>query len=199
MKISAHAFAAVAQCMSTEKARYYINGVLVEPEGTLVATDGHALLVAKPPFHSDLPTTSVIVQPDKPLITAAKKRNAHVIKFTEGVTGPAQVLTENGVVIGVGMAIKVDATYPDWRAVVKPAVDKTEPSKSPATFNTDVMTQFVNAAKIATQVKTPGVQFIGRREEPSPVYFNQCDWIAGVAMPMRDSKLVITTNLSRFI
>lgn len=199
MKLNAHAFAAVAQAMSTEETRYYPNGVLVEPDGTMVATDGQVLLVAKLNDCDGLPDQSVIIRPEKTLLTAAKKRNAQCVKFADGINGPAQVVTENGAVVGVGMASVVDATYPDWRAVVEPATRVDLPSQEPSVFNTTVMTQLISAAKIATQSRTAGVQLIAQPDTPSPVYFADCDWIAGVVMPMRKSAVTIDADLSRLL
>lgn len=199
MKIHAHTFAAVAQLMSTEQIRYYICGVCVEPGGTLIATDGHGMIVAHRSDSVDLPAQNIIVTPDKALLTAAKKKNAAMIDFDRLIDGPAQVLDADGVVIGLGMARQVDGTFPEWRRVAAEAAKYDTPSDTPAAFSTKLLSQMGDVAKIATQTKEPPVQIIAQHDEPSPVRFPGTSHIAGVVMPMRLGQLGTSTSLTSLI
>lgn len=199
MQIHARTFAAVAQLMSTEQTRYYICGVCVEPGGTLVATDGHGMVVAHRSDSVDLPAQNMIVAPDKALLSAAKKKNAAVIDFGPLIDGPARVLDADGSVIGLGMARQVDGTFPEWRRVAAEAAKYNTPSDTPAAFSTKLLSKMNDVAKIATQTKEPPVQIIGQCAEPSPVRFPGTSGIAGVVMPMRLGQLGTSTSLAELV
>jgi hypothetical protein len=118
IQINANLFARVAVAQSTEAARYYLNGVCIQPhprgEGvTLTATDGHCLLTAHDPKAdpATLPAAGIIVNLGKDGLKAARKGQALTI---DPATGDASI---DNVWRSAASTI-VDGAFPDWRRIL---------------------------------------------------------------------------------
>lgn len=118
IQINANLFARVAVAQSTEAARYYLQGVCIQPhprgEGvTLTATDGHCLLTAHDPKAdpATLPAAGVIVNLGKDGLKAARKGQTVTI---DPATGDASV---DNAWRSASTTI-VDGAFPDWRRIL---------------------------------------------------------------------------------
>ena len=115
IQVNANLFARVAMAQSTEAARYYLNGVCIQPHAdgaTMAATDGHMLLAAidtkgKGPF---LPEGIIISLGKEGLKAAAKGQTLTI----DPNTGQARV---DGLWISPGTTI-VDGAFPAWRRIL---------------------------------------------------------------------------------
>lgn len=156
-------------CASTEKVRYYLNGVYVDPKGFLVSTDGHRLFCGKIDFDpGQAPFEGWIIPSD------AIKRALTGYKADTITIAPDRV--------GAIMCAPVDGTYPDWRRVVPD-----ELSGETAQFNP---TYVADMGKI-------GVILRGKRrnsldahihhngEGPAAITFPEIDDAFAVLMPIR--------------
>ena len=118
IQINANLFARVAVAQSTDPARYYLQGVCIQPhprgEGvTLTATDGHCLLTAHDPKAdpATLPAGGLIVNLGKDGLKAARKGQTVTI---DPATGDASV---DNAWRSASTTI-VDGSFPDWRRVL---------------------------------------------------------------------------------
>ena len=118
IQINANLFARVAVAQSTDPARYYLQGVCIQPhprgEGvTLTATDGHCLLTAHDPKAdpATLPAGGVIVNLGKDGLKAARKGETVLI---DPATGDASV---DNAWRSASTTI-VDGSFPEWRRIL---------------------------------------------------------------------------------
>jgi DNA polymerase III sliding clamp (beta) subunit (PCNA family) len=91
-------------CASTEKVRYYLNGVYVDPLGYVVSTDGHRLFCGKIDV-SDLPEFNGWIIPSDALKRALTGYKNETIDISPNRCGDMSCLS-------------VDGTFPDWRRVI---------------------------------------------------------------------------------
>lgn len=118
IQINANLFARVAVAQSSDPARYYLQGVCIQPhprgEGvTLTATDGHCLLTAHDPKAdpATLPAAGVIVNLGKDGLKAARKGQTVTI---DPATGDASV--DNA--WRSASSTLIDGAFPDWRRIL---------------------------------------------------------------------------------
>lgn len=118
IQINANLFARVAVAQSTDAARYYLQGVCIQPhprgEGvTLTATDGHCLLTAHDPKADPaaIPPAGVIVNLGKDGLKAARKGQTVTI---DPATGDASVDS----VWRSASSTLIDGAFPDWRRIL---------------------------------------------------------------------------------
>lgn len=118
IQVNANLFARVAVAQSSDPARYYLQGVCIQPhprgEGViLTATDGHCLLTAHDPKAdpTTLPAQGIIVNLGKDGLKAARKGQTVTI---DPDTGQARV---DAAWISPATTI-VDGNYPDWRRIL---------------------------------------------------------------------------------
>lgn len=102
--VSADTLRAALICASTDKHRYYINGVYVDPKGYIVSTDGHRLFCAKIDVSDAAPFTGWIIPSDvlKRALTGYKNKTVDIAPNRCGDIA----------------CQPVDGTYPDWRRVI---------------------------------------------------------------------------------
>lgn len=178
--VNADMLRAALICASTEQARYYINGVYVDPKGYLVSTDGHRLFCGKIDLDAQGPDRDQSIAPDsfegwiipsdaiKRALTGYKQQTIDVAPDRLG-----------------DLACKsVDGSFPDWRRAV------------PQTLS-GAIAQF-NPAYIADMGKI-GLLLTGKRksdagltahlhhngEGPAGVTFPYCATAYAVLMPIR--------------
>ena len=166
---------AVLPAVSTEQARYYLNGVYFDPAGWIVATTGHVLFAAHVPAVADWAGKGVIVS-GKQLATAVKGRSP--INFA------ALELDRGNVLVNacgsIALAPVIDGAFPDWRRAV-PGDCNGDPV--PAHFLPGPM-QLIFAMGKALGLTA----YIGARDDaglPHPVVFGERTDCFAVIMPAR--------------
>lgn len=113
-------FQAVAQCISSDETRYYLQGVYIEPHpsGTgvlMVATNGHIMAVIHDPEgHADKPA---ILTTNFKSADFKSKRNESAPRVIH-LTGDTGEIKCNGERVGVMPIEKIDGTFPAWRRVL---------------------------------------------------------------------------------
>lgn len=178
--VSADMLRAALICASTEQARYYINGVYVDPKGYLVSTDGHRLFCGKIDLTTQGEGGGLSIAPDSfegwiiPS-DAIKRALAGYKQQTIDITRHS---------VGAVSCARISADYPDWRRVVPQTVS-------------GAIAQF-NPAYIADMGKI-GLLLTGKRksdagltahlhhngEGPAGVTFPYCATAYAVLMPIR--------------
>jgi hypothetical protein len=196
--VNANLFRAVAMFQSTEKARYYLAGVQIEPHPCggvfLVATDGHRMLVVHDKTGViDAGEHGLIVSLDAAALKACKmdRRESTPRRVIGAEIGaPAWVATcdHYGAAENVHMVKgwHVDGTFPDWRRVL-PRFDDSTPVLA-AAYDPDLLASFADAGRILADVKTPPATTLrhGSNGGPALLRFFGVDHAFGVLMPMRD-------------
>ena len=142
IKYNAKILAAVALAISTEKTRYYLNGVCIQGRQA-VATDGHIMTVASddslPAEEND--DTARIFPISKQAITAMKKKAVDHVLFendTLAVVNDMQQTTY------LEPCEEVDGTFPDWKRVLP----ETDSEVAYGSFAPDLLIRIANSAKI---------------------------------------------------
>jgi len=181
MKLNANIFAAVHAFTSADQTRYYLHGVLVEPGGLLIATDGHALFVALDHTATGLPNEPVIISADKALLTAARNRKAGNIIFPDGYNGAATVTDDTDQAMGAGISRVIDGTFPDWRRVVP-----TDSGALPTTLDGAILRRVSDAIKTITQRKTQPLHFGATTDSAQTIVFPHFEHAFAVICAMRE-------------
>lgn len=201
------AFAAVAAAMAVKDIRYYLNGALIEVNGTtahVVATDGHRLHVMRVPDATEAPATEApaterqqVILPDtlvKQIIKSVTKKAQTLnvtIEWDDSGNNDAREPTDRGETIirvklplgDIILSKAVDGQYPDWRRVVPTTVTGEWAPINPryvldAMESANIAAQISKADCWAAAVATNG--FAGALlQVPSAGFF-------AVLMPMRD-------------
>jgi DNA polymerase III sliding clamp (beta) subunit (PCNA family) len=118
IQVNANLFARVAVAQSTDAARYYLQGVCIQPhprgEGvTMVATDGNILIAAHDPCGvPPVPAAGIIVSLGKDGLKAARKGKLLMIDPDTG-----EAIVGGGLWRSPSTTI-VDGSFPDWRRVL---------------------------------------------------------------------------------
>jgi DNA polymerase-3 subunit beta len=155
-------------CASTEQARYYLNGVYVDPKGFLVSTDGHRLFCGAIDV-SDVPAFDGWILPYAAIKRALTGFKADLIGIS-----PAHV--------GDIACQSVDGTFPEWRRVVP-----TELSGETAQFNPAYVSDMGKIGEILFGRGKPVLpaHIHHNGEGPAGVTFPTCDDAFAVLMPIR--------------
>lgn len=179
------ALKAAAVTASNERARYYLNGVFVEPCGgyaCFIATDGHRLNVFRVDGEIGKLGIGIII----PIhVIAQIKISARDSKMQP----EAELIVEGGKYAlqfdGVTYAFDpIDATYPDWRRITP-----SEVSGAPYHFNASYLEDFNKALQIASGRKDARAFLHQNGQNPALVEFQFHDGSPvtgfGVLMPYR--------------
>lgn len=186
-------FKAVQKAQSTEKMRYYLGGVYVEPE-SLTAMDGRILMRYNT---DDAPTGAVepVILYVDPNEKAMKPKSAdNVFMFVDLERRIVETYFVNprtkkrGDRLGVCACEVIDGTYPRYERVI-PDNKLVEPCADFA-FDADHITTFAAAAKIMG-MKKPVLKFsVGRTNTaPANVHFSGLPRLEGVIMPCKFSDI----------
>ena len=160
-------------CASTEQARYYLNGVYVDPKGFLVSTDGHRLFCATIDIDADQAPFDGWIIPREAIKQALTGHKAETIEVTQTR-------------VGVVSCKPVDAQYPDWRRVI-PAGD---PSGVVAQFNPAYVADFGKIGDLLSGKRKGSIlpcEIHHNGEGPTPITFSANDQCFGVLMPIRSA------------
>lgn len=159
-------------CASTEQARYYLNGVYVDPKGFLVSTDGHRLFCAKIDLGDQAPFDGWII-PREAIKQALTGHKAPMIEITQTR-------------VGVVSCRPVDGTYPDWRRVMPTG----DPTGTAAQFNPAYVADFGKIGDLLSGKRKGEVlpcQIHHNGDQPTPITFSCNAECFGVLMPIRAS------------
>lgn len=210
VKFKAEYAAMLAPFVSTEEARFYLQGIGVFPhkdDGVLlVATNGHTMGVI---HDSDGETNGDWICPVTPLMLQAMKadmrsawdeddgeyqydargRIPHLLHFVGDVAylTAAEFLGKKVDRIGkhhvlADYAPAIDGTFPEWRRVIPTEL----PAPAPVPFNAEYLAKFGRVARIRNHLAKPLVTlFNGEREGPAVVRVDGVPEFVGVLMPVR--------------
>jgi DNA polymerase III sliding clamp (beta) subunit (PCNA family) len=203
-KVNPLFFGMASTFVSTEEARYYLNGVFLEPHplgigAILVATDGHRLAAI---YDKDaiVPRPAIMATP-KELIAAVKKIRAtgDFLLFERGEKFD-DVKAEAG-----AMTLKtheIDGTFPDWRRVIpkRDGILTPDDCEDPAAFRankrarqTTLNSRYAAAFEFKgwLQGKENPITIITPPDPATPVIIKQntVPEFLGIVMPMRDVEL----------
>jgi len=157
-------------CASTEQARYYLNGVYVDPKGYLVSTDGHRAFIGKIDLSGARAFDGWIIPRDaiKRALTGYK---ADVIEISPTRCGDIACQP-------------VDGFYPDWRRVVPD-----ELSGVTAQFQPGYIADMGKIGLLLTGKRKSGAGLTAHLhhngEGPAGVTFPYCATAYAVLMPIR--------------
>jgi len=188
MLISKQALAAAMQATTDDNSRYFLHAMQLEPNGTVVATNGHILIMAKDqqdftdedfpvvpgaPFHGT-PEQPILLDVviAKRLIAAMPKRSTipalHTIQVSQN--GTPQMATVAATDMQAPMVATItaddDRRFPDYKRVI-PAESDDRPVVN-VCMAVDVLEAMIKAAK-ATGQKNPKITMqipIGEKESP---------------------------------
>lgn len=107
IKINRAEFLSALLCAATKDVRYYLNGVCIDSEGFIVATDGHRMFVGKATTDQE----TVIFS----LKGKAPAKFDHVVINTESKS--AVFADINGDAVQTTPVDIIDGRFPDWRRV----------------------------------------------------------------------------------
>lgn len=155
-------------CASTEKVRYYLRGVYVDPKGFIVSTDGHRMFCGKIDL-ADVPAF------DGWIICRDVLKRA--------LTGyKAETITIAPDRVGNSLCQPIDGTYPDWRRVVPPELSGVTAQFNPA-YIADLgkmgdLLRGKRKGSLAAHIHHNG-------EGPAAITFPEIDDCFAVLMPIR--------------
>lgn len=175
--VSLQALKAADLCASTEKARFYLQGVLVTVEArrtTYVATNGHVMFCHVSELGADDPDNTFTGEWLIPSTAIAK------LKLRKGDL-PATLWPGEGQAAGqlcithartgdVVMAAPIDGSFPDWRRVVPGACDATKLVER-AAFNPALVGLFAEVAEKMESSPIGVVFHTNGADEPAAVTF----------------------------
>ena len=187
--------AAASLFASKDTCRYYLNGVLIEPDPLggvfIVATDGHRMVVFRDPEGMT----------DKPHILPVSKRLFNACKFS-AKAGERELIADGDLIhlyekqkedepdarIDVSIYCEIDGTYPDWRTAfqtIKVGMQGTSDS-----VNHTLLAAFSSMIKAAygTRADTLPIRLVQFGPEPMLILHEQRDWF-GLLMPMRSQQI----------
>jgi len=175
---------AAFQCISTEQARYFLCGVLIEAD-KLVALDGHQMLTIELPDGCHVGTECFTQGTSGPLpempyagfilscdatdkAFKAKAPGGDLWVYGDTTTGILQFVINHGTGgemsrTGVLEFTVIDGTYPDWRRVVT----KGDGGASSLCYDPAVLARLVKAADVIEKGK--GIRLTGGQSEGDPI------------------------------
>lgn len=147
--VSPRTIAGMLKMTAKQDVRYYLNGVFFETDtGTLVATDGHALMAHR--TDARLPDVKPFIIPGELLASVAKAKCMSVrVSIAEDANeGERTITLEQGMGFAADFcptgatftAREVAGRFPDWHRVVP-----TTPDGTPSQFNPEILSRVQEA------------------------------------------------------
>lgn len=195
---------AIALAASTEEARYYLNGVYIEPNesGTvaLIATDGHRMASLRLVKENQTKDGFIFGNDDIKKILGSVKAESktiskslrHLLAIRIEKTGVelsvTYVLLDNEGnlkrVCGSFITKEIDGTFPDYRRVI-PAADDAK-ADADLSFNVIYVSDFGKMASLIARTKTQQIAIKSSgRHCPILITLPHNNEFVGVLMPMR--------------
>ena len=199
IRVQANLFRIASMCVTSDKTRFYLQGVYIEPHHhmgvTLTATDGHRLLC----IHDDIGVCdqAAIVRLSPDALRACKPAKGDPSYATRMVSigdrdKRAFVVLETAeppfAEVAVSPDCLVDGAFPDWRSVVASNLGPQEGEAKLSSYNQAYVASFCDIARelAAGRDKTPGIIMTGGHHgNAALVQFPGCDHAFGLLMPMR--------------
>jgi hypothetical protein len=189
--VNADFFRAASLFQSTEEARYYLRGVLIEPHAVkgalLAATDGNRMIC----IHDETGTCDrpVIVKLDKAAIKATKQDRRETAPRRiagDDTKAPAWVLAgDNAEQLHMVKDWWIDGTFPDWRRVT-PRIEDAAPQVCDS-YNAGYLGAFADVYHDLTGKKEAVITIRSAHVGgPALVRFRSVENAFGVIMPVRN-------------
>lgn len=193
--IKANILKAVSLCASNEKARYYLNGVCIESDGGITATDGRTMacygIAAQKPEGADIILSNADI---KKLLAVHKLdskemgKNIEVVirlTLTEGnnlnCATVVQLDNEPDKVLSSFDSKPIDGTFPEFRRVIPTGDERC----GDFSLNMALLSRFGEAARLVTGKNLEQFRIICRTNtSPIEVRINDEKFL-GVITPMR--------------
>ena len=171
--------------VSTERARYYLCGVLLDATGWVVSTDGARMFAGQCPALHDLPQDMIV--PTAAIKAALTKSRSNTAILQE--LGEGRWTIDAG--SGPQMFAPIDGTFPPWRRGVPSRV-----KEGPALYDPGY---YADLGKMAQALGGQKTDFWINQDPsgPSPVMFGGRKDCFAVVMPMRGSP--ITFDASQWV
>ena len=170
-------------CASEKETQYYLKGVLIDPAGYVVATDGYRMFVAKFDPQGDLEPNQTRA-PFEPFII-----HRDTLKRALSTKSPNALINVSPTEIGDTKAQIIEASYPGWRRGVPRTLSK---DPKPASFNPLYLADFAKAATEMTGGRAkrcasnnPGFTLHQNGDDPALITFSGREDCLAVLMPYR--------------
>lgn len=166
---------------ATKDVRYYLCGVYVDPaNGCLVATDGHAMLLAKQEFESKLAPFVIPSKLIKSVLKHTKISASAVLVSVTDVEGSQWRQIRLDACKGFEIGSEIEGRYPDYRRVVPEKLSGKDAHYDPLQFA--VLQEGISLVR--GQSSTQPVEIIRNGNGPA-VVAGMSDEGFGILMPMR--------------
>jgi len=154
-------------CASTDKSRFYINGVYVDPKGFLISTDGHRFFCGQINL-VDVPAFEGWIIPSDAIKRALAGYKSVTIEISRERCGDVA-------------CTPIDAVFPDWRRVIP----KDTLSREPAQYNPDYLADMGKIGKALGVKSSLSAHVHHDGNNPAGVTFPGVENAFAVLMPMR--------------
>ena len=188
IRVNADLFRIAYACVSTEEARYYLNGVYVEASdgggALLVSTDGNRLLcIHDPEGEVDKPTIVKLTKEALRLCKSGKGSQRRIVLSTDHLL----IEDEETVTKYLAKDCVIDGKFPDWRRAV-PATPFAS-IDGYASFDAKYVLAFARVgdelAKLSDAHKAPMRVLSHNEADPAIVLWPGTPTAFGVLMPIR--------------
>lgn len=163
--------AAAAKYMAVKDVRYYLNGVLLDPRGFVVATDGHAMLVIKGAFAADVLQDQFIIPAD--VCKEIAKCKLESIELT--IEGGKACVSDAA---RIAPFAKIDGVFPDWARLYPTSV-----SGEVAQLDADLVARATAARKALGSGNKSG-WFATHYNGPAPAVHILDENVHAITMPL---------------
>jgi hypothetical protein len=196
IRVNANLFRIAAMCMSSDKTRYYLQGVFVEPHermgATLTATDGRYLVS----IHDDTAVCdqSAIIKLSPDALRACKPAKSDLSYVTRMLSigdhdKRAFVVLESGeppfTEVAVSPDCFVDGAFPAWRNVVTSSQTAPDGKETAPAFEQSVLGKMCDVAAALSSDKGLVVVTGATTGGPALVTFPHASHAFGLIMPFR--------------
>lgn len=186
-RLNVAALKACAVAASTEEARFYLRGVLVEATERAViyvAMDGHMMLVYRDELPEGDPDNDVLGSWIIPSDVIARMKATKWNPPGSLRVGDAGTLVLTDCKEAGHLARPIDGTFPDWRRVIPGAIDNTKPVER-ARFDPALVGRLAKVANLLGMNNSVGVKIHTDGDNPAAITFGGEAPAFGVIMPCR--------------
>jgi DNA polymerase III sliding clamp (beta) subunit (PCNA family) len=150
-KVPVKALKALAKFINVKDIRYYLNGIYVDKDGYLVATDGHRIMTYITEIECDSSYIIPIDSIKQVIKLAVSKKHMEDIVLLKG---SELVYARNGYEIAKIAFTPVDGTFPDWKRVIRLAYPEYDDTYEQSTCTTSINIKYLYDTHMAYKYLT---------------------------------------------